>query len=126
MAEVRVRGRSVEEVGATVAVCSVEEVGATAVVCVVRCVAGVVRVGQVFAVVEPAVRARRVGRGGRIELDGLERYGRAVDFVDPSHAARARLTGPGIGLPAAGVIMVAVAQGAGGEGSAPHGCVPNA
>ncbi|MFE3194248.1 hypothetical protein ACFXHA_34945 [Nocardia sp. NPDC059240] len=59
----------------------------------VRCIEGTVRVGD-------RVIKGRTGNGDDVQvdlvIDGLLRYGRASEFVDPPHVARIRLSGQGI------------------------------
>ncbi|UFR02615.1 hypothetical protein KBP30_16130 [Streptomyces sp. Go40/10] len=84
---------------------SVADRGATAVTCVVRCVGGVVRVGQRFGVGPGA------GTGDDaplVALEGILRYGRPVDFVDPPHSAQVRLTGDAVAMVAPGHVITAV------------------
>lgn len=90
---------------------SVEEASETAAVCIVRCVGGVVRVGQTFAVEGHPLRPGSVGAGpGHIALMALNRYGRSVDFIDPPRAAKVRLSGPGVSLLAPGVALTFVGE----------------
>ncbi|MGW0749923.1 hypothetical protein [Streptomyces sp. NPDC002587] len=76
---------------------SVEEADVTGGVCVVRCVGGVARTGQVYAVGELRLWLRRI-----------ERYGRTVGFFDAGHTARVRLTGAVVGLLSRGQVLTSV------------------
>ncbi|MFI8498551.1 hypothetical protein ACIGFK_08685 [Streptomyces sp. NPDC085524] len=76
---------------------SVEEADVTGGVCVVRCVGGVARAGQVFAVGEL-----------RLWLRGIERHGRAVGSFDAGHTAKVRLTGAVVALLSRGQVLTSV------------------
>ncbi|MFD7557368.1 hypothetical protein [Streptomyces sp. NPDC059533] len=76
---------------------SVEEADVTGGVCVVRCVGGVARAGQVYAVGEL-----------RLWLRGIERYGRPVGSFDAGHTATVRLTGAVVGLLSRGQVLTSV------------------
>ncbi|MER6447486.1 hypothetical protein [Streptomyces venezuelae] len=76
---------------------SVEEADVTGGVCVVRCVGGVARAGQVYAVGEY-----------RIGLRGIERHGRAVGSVGAGHIAKVRLAGPVVALLTRGQVLTSV------------------
>lgn len=71
--------------------------------CLVRCLEGTVLVGQVFDRLEgPGSAVRPVS----LRLTGLLRYDREVEFFDPPHTGRARLTGTGVGELAQGMSLV--------------------
>ncbi|MFI5615994.1 hypothetical protein [Streptomyces sp. NPDC051567] len=76
---------------------SVEEADVTGGVCVVRCVGGVARAGQVYAVGELRLSLRRI-----------ERYGRPVAFFDAGHAARVHLAGAVVALLTRGQVLTSV------------------
>ncbi|MGW5848204.1 hypothetical protein ACWFQ8_09675 [Streptomyces sp. NPDC055254] len=76
---------------------SVEEADVTGGVCVVRCVGGVARTGQVYAVGEL-----------RLGLRGIERYGRTVVSVGAGHTARVHLRGAVVALLTPGQVLTAV------------------
>ncbi|MGW6703742.1 hypothetical protein ACWGDE_02435 [Streptomyces sp. NPDC054956] len=76
---------------------AVEAADATGGVCVVRCVGGAARAGQVYAVGELRLGLRRI-----------ERYGRAVEFLDAGHTGRAHLTGAVVALLARGQVLTYV------------------
>ncbi|MEU9298972.1 hypothetical protein [Streptomyces sp. NPDC048269] len=76
---------------------SVEEADVTGGVCVVRCVGGVARAGQVYAVGELRLGLRRI-----------ERYGRTVGFFDAGHVAKVHLTGAVVALLSRGQVLTAV------------------
>lgn len=78
-------------------VCSVEEADVTGGVCVVRCVGGVARAGQVYAVGE-----------SRMGLRHIERYGRPVGSFDAGHVAKVRLTGAMVALLTRGQVLTSV------------------
>ncbi|WP_405921612.1 hypothetical protein [Streptomyces sp. NBC_00122] len=82
---------------AALQVYSVEEADVTGGVCVVRCVGGVARAGQVYAVGELRLWLRRI-----------ERYGRPVASFDAGHTARVRLTGPVVALLGRGQVLTSV------------------
>jgi ketosteroid isomerase-like protein len=88
---------------ARLSVHSVEERDATAAVCVVRCVGGVARTGQRFAV-EPC-------DAPTVTLEEILRYGQSVEFVDPPHTAKVRLTGEAVGMVVRGAVVSAVLSG---------------
>ncbi|MEU9988516.1 hypothetical protein AB0E10_17310 [Streptomyces sp. NPDC048045] len=48
------------------------------------------------------------GRGAAVSLEGSLRYERAVDFVDPPHTAKARLTGEAVARLEEGIAITAV------------------
>ncbi|MFF1491662.1 hypothetical protein [Streptomyces sp. NPDC058304] len=79
---------------------SVEEADVTGGVCVVRCLGGVARAGQVYAVGELRLGLRRI-----------ERYGRSVAFFDAGHVARVHLTGALVALLTRGQVLTAVPPG---------------
>lgn len=79
---------------------SVEEADVTGGVCVVRCLGGVARAGQVYAVGELRLGLRRI-----------ERYGRDVAFFDAGHMAKVHLTGALVALLARGQVLTAVPPG---------------
>ncbi|MEU9231091.1 hypothetical protein [Streptomyces subrutilus] len=76
---------------------SVEEADVTGGVCVVRCVGGVARAGQVYA----------VGRL-RLGLRRIERYGRTVGFFDAGHVAKVHFTGAVVALLSRGQVLTSV------------------
>ncbi|MFD9368270.1 hypothetical protein ACFWA6_11270 [Streptomyces sp. NPDC060020] len=76
---------------------SVEEADVTGGVCVVRCVGGVARAGQVYAVGE-----------SRLGLRHIERYGRAVGSFDAGHTAKVHLTGAMVALLTRGQVLTSV------------------
>ncbi|MGW6981342.1 hypothetical protein ACWGE1_18130 [Streptomyces sp. NPDC054932] len=76
---------------------SVEEADVTGGVCVVRCVGGVARAGQVYAVGE-----------SRIGLRGIERHGRAVGSFDAGHIATVHLAGAMVALLTRGQVLTSV------------------
>ncbi|MFD4725175.1 hypothetical protein ACFWNW_08835 [Streptomyces seoulensis] len=73
---------------------SVEQEGPAAAVCIVRCVGGVARVGQEFA--------------GAMTLDRILRYGREVEFLEPPHSAKVRLSGAGVHALERGAVVTAL------------------
>ncbi|MFI1365784.1 hypothetical protein [Streptomyces griseochromogenes] len=89
---------------------SVEERDAQAATCIVRCVGGVVRVGQRFGVgsADDTKGGGTEGGSPLIALAWILRYERPVDFVDPPHSAKVRLTGEGVGLLEKGIVITAV------------------
>ncbi|MFD3699917.1 hypothetical protein ACFWUZ_27990 [Streptomyces sp. NPDC058646] len=76
---------------------SVEEADVTGGVCVVRCVGGVARTGQVYAVGEL-----------RLGLRGIERYGSPVGSFGAGHIAKVRLAGPVAALLTRGQVLTSV------------------
>ncbi|MFJ6480871.1 MULTISPECIES: hypothetical protein [unclassified Streptomyces] len=76
---------------------SVEEADVTGGVCVVRCVGGVARAGQVYAVGESRIGLRRI-----------ERHGRAVGSFDAGHVARVHLAGAMVALLTRGQVLTSV------------------
>ncbi|MFD7260012.1 hypothetical protein [Streptomyces sp. NPDC059874] len=76
---------------------SVEEADVTGGVCVVRCVGGVARAGQVYAVGELRLWLRRI-----------ERYGRPVGSFDAGHTAKVHLTGAVVALLSRGQVLTSV------------------
>lgn len=78
-------------------VCAVEAADAAGGVCVVRCIGGVARAGQLYAVGEL-----------RIRLWHIERYGRTVGSFDAGHVAKVRLTGPVVALLGRGQVLTYV------------------
>lgn len=76
---------------------SVEEADVTGGVCVVRCVGGVARAGQVYAVGELRLGLRRI-----------ERYGRTVGFFGAGHVAKVHLTGAVVALLSRGQVLTSV------------------
>ncbi|MFD9304623.1 hypothetical protein ACFWCB_18540 [Streptomyces sp. NPDC060048] len=76
---------------------AVEAADATGGVCVVRCVGGVARPGQVYAVGESRLGLRRI-----------ERYGRTVEFFDAGHTATVHLAGAVVALLARGQVLTYV------------------
>ncbi|MFD4240090.1 hypothetical protein ACFWP3_00475 [Streptomyces sp. NPDC058525] len=76
---------------------SVEEADVTGGVCLVRCVGGVARAGQVYAVGELRLVLRRI-----------ERYGRPVGFFDAGHVAKVHLTGAVVALLSRGQVLTSV------------------
>uniref|UniRef100_A0AAU2JQ54 Uncharacterized protein n=1 Tax=Streptomyces sp. NBC_00049 TaxID=2903617 RepID=A0AAU2JQ54_9ACTN len=76
---------------------SVEEADVTGGVCVVRCIGGVARAGQVYAVGEL-----------RLGLRHIERYGRPVASFDAGHVAKVHLTGAVVALLTRGQVLTAV------------------
>ncbi|MGW3459871.1 hypothetical protein ACWDE9_09865 [Streptomyces olivaceoviridis] len=82
------------------------EVEVTTATCVARCVGGVVRIGQRFGV---GLDDRTRDDAPLVTLEGILRYGRPVDFVDPPHSALVRLTGDAVVMMAPGHIVTAVA-----------------
>ncbi|WP_330297505.1 hypothetical protein [Streptomyces sp. NBC_00503] len=79
---------------------AVEAADVTGGVCVVRCVGGVARAGQVYAVGDERTGLRRI-----------ERYGRAVDSFDAGHVAKVHLSGPVVALLARGQVLTYVPPG---------------
>lgn len=75
----------------------VEEADVTGGVCVVRCVGGVARAGQVYAVGE-----------SRMGLRHIERYGRPVGSFDAGHVAKVHLTGAMVALLTRGQVLTSV------------------
>jgi hypothetical protein len=84
---------------------SVEERDAMSATCVVRCVGGVVRVGQRFGVGPDG--GTRAG-APLVSLEGILRYERPTDSVDPPHSAKVHLTGEGVALLEEGWVITAV------------------
>jgi hypothetical protein len=84
---------------------SVEERDAVSATCVVRCVGGVVRVGQRFGVGPDG--GTRAG-APLVSLEGILRYERPTDSVDPPHSAKVHLTGEGVALLEEGWVITAV------------------
>ncbi|MEV6954127.1 hypothetical protein [Streptomyces sp. NPDC051183] len=76
---------------------SVEEADVTGGVCVVRCIGGVARTGQVYAVGELRLGLRRI-----------ERYGRPVGFFDAGHVAKVHLSGAVVALLSRGQVLTSV------------------
>ncbi|MFJ3962275.1 hypothetical protein [Streptomyces sp. NPDC090036] len=76
---------------------SVEEADVTGGVCVVRCVGGVARAGQVYAVGESRIGLRRI-----------ERHGRAVGSFDAGHVAKVHLAGAMVALLTRGQVLTSV------------------
>ncbi|MER6387681.1 hypothetical protein ACFXEL_02665 [Streptomyces sp. NPDC059382] len=76
---------------------SVERADVTGGVCVVRCIGGVARAGQVYAVGDLRIGLRRI-----------ERYGRTVGFFDAGHVARVHLTGAVVALLGRGQVLTYV------------------
>ncbi|MFG2990834.1 hypothetical protein ACGFZK_16365 [Streptomyces sp. NPDC048257] len=76
---------------------SVEEADVTGGVCVVRCVGGVARAGQVYAVGESRIGLRRI-----------ERHGRSVGSFDAGHVAKVRLEGAMVALLTRGQVLTSV------------------
>ncbi|KOU40107.1 hypothetical protein [Streptomyces sp. WM6378] len=83
---------------------SVEESSGDFAVCIARCVGGVVRTGQNFAM-ETASEPVDFEHG--VTLTAIDRYGRSVDFFDPPHAAKVYLSGPGASVLEPGMILAA-------------------
>ncbi|MFE0604006.1 hypothetical protein ACFW2T_29590 [Streptomyces sp. NPDC058892] len=79
---------------------SVEEVDVTGGVCVVRCIGGVARAGQVYA-----VGASRMG------LRHIERYGRTVGSFDAGHTAKVHFSGAIVALLSRGQVLTSVPPG---------------
>ncbi|WP_371616904.1 hypothetical protein [Streptomyces sp. NBC_00454] len=79
---------------------AVEAADVTGGVCVVRCVGGVARAGQVYAVGDERTGLRRI-----------ERYGHAVDSFDAGHVAKVHLSGPVVALLARGQVLTYVPPG---------------
>ncbi|MEU9250640.1 hypothetical protein AB0D66_02155 [Streptomyces sp. NPDC048270] len=76
---------------------SVEEADVTGGVCVVRCVGGVARAGQVYAVGELRLGLRRI-----------ERHGRPVGSFDAGHVAKVHFTGAVAALLSRGQVLTSV------------------
>ena len=57
-------------------------------VCTARCIAGIARIGQVFASNDSSEDA-----DSKITLTTIERYRKSVDFFDPPNTARVSLSG---------------------------------
>ncbi|MDX6762992.1 MULTISPECIES: hypothetical protein [Streptomyces] len=76
---------------------SVEEADVTGGVCVVRCIGGVARAGQVYA-----VGASRMG------LRHIERHGRPVGSFDAGHTAKVRFSGAIVALLSRGQVLTSV------------------
>ncbi|WP_079405580.1 hypothetical protein [Streptomyces sp. 3211] len=76
---------------------SVEEADVTGGVCVVRCVGGVARAGQVYAVGEY-----------RMGLRHIERHGRVVGSFDAGHIAKVHLAGAMVALLTRGQVLTSV------------------
>jgi hypothetical protein len=70
----------------------VEQSGAESAICDVRCLAGVISPGDTFDTL-----TSRDGEDRLVELRliGMWRYGQPTDMLDPPHAARVELAGPG-------------------------------
>ncbi|MFF9050975.1 hypothetical protein ACF09Z_07405 [Streptomyces erythrochromogenes] len=76
---------------------SVEEADVTGGVCVVRCIGGVARAGQVYAVGE-----------SRMGLRHIERYGRPVGSFDAGHTAKVHFSGAMVALLSRGQVLTSV------------------
>ncbi|MFJ3090804.1 hypothetical protein [Streptomyces sp. NPDC086838] len=81
---------------------AVEERSPGAATCVVRCVGGVARTGQHFTLRSPTAAATAPAL---LTLDHINCYGKAMEFLDPPHSARVRLSGDGTDSLAKGVIL---------------------
>lgn len=79
---------------------SVEEADVTGGVCLVRCVGGVARAGQVYAVGQLRIGLRRI-----------ERYGRTTAFLGAGHVAKVHLTGVVVALLSRGQVLTSVPPG---------------
>ncbi|WP_328299808.1 hypothetical protein OG389_19880 [Streptomyces sp. NBC_00435] len=79
---------------------AVETADVTGGVCVVRCVGGVARAGQVYAVGELRAGLRRI-----------ERYGRTVESCEAGRMAKVHLTGAVVALLARGQVLTYVPPG---------------
>lgn len=79
---------------------AVEAADVTGGVCVVRCVGGVARAGQVYAVGDERTALRRI-----------ERHGRPVESFDAGHVAKVHLSGPVVALLARGQVLTYVPPG---------------
>ncbi|MEV6675832.1 hypothetical protein AB0N09_03050 [Streptomyces erythrochromogenes] len=76
---------------------SVEEADVTGGVCVVRCIGGVARAGQVYAVGE-----------SRMGLRHIERYGRPAGSFDAGHTAKVHFSGAMVALLSRGQVLTSV------------------
>lgn len=81
---------------------AVEEMKPASAICIVRCVGGIVRPGQRFAI--ESIN-EFPSEAVQITLDWIERYGRLVEFVDPPSSARVQLAGGGVSLLVKGVTI---------------------
>jgi hypothetical protein len=84
---------------------AVEEAQALSVTCIVRCVGGLVRPGQRFAV-EPVGGSS--DEDFSVVLDWIDRYGQRVEFVAPPHNAKVHLSGGGVVLLRKGLTVISV------------------
>lgn len=88
---------------------SVEEATESGGIVIARCVAGIARVGQGYAV---ECDSRTDHPELRVTLDQIERYiGAFVEYFDPPHAARIHLSGQSVGALSRGSIIVSSASG---------------
>ncbi|QES21170.1 hypothetical protein DEJ46_20340 [Streptomyces venezuelae] len=70
----------------TLQIYSVEQDSPDGGVCIARCIGGIVRTGQSFALEEG-------DDPRRFTVDRIEKYGRAMEFMDPPHSLLAHLSG---------------------------------
>jgi hypothetical protein len=84
---------------------SVEDVSSQSATCIVRCVGGIVSPGQRFTV---HLESEDSGKCFQVVLDWINRYGHLVEFVDPPHDAKVRLTGDGAPLLREGLTISSV------------------
>ncbi|MEV2203112.1 hypothetical protein [Streptomyces fradiae] len=72
--------------------------------CIVRCVAGVVRIGDVFTTVEDSPTTATT----LLSVEKIERYHEVfVNSFDPPHAAKVHFSGPGVKSLKRGDILIA-------------------
>jgi hypothetical protein len=68
----------------------VEEKGDASAICIVRCVGGTPRTGQKFTTEKnPGV----IPGSSTVTLESIIRHNKEMDFIDPPHNARVRLSG---------------------------------
>ncbi|MGW1182827.1 hypothetical protein ACWD7Y_16905 [Streptomyces drozdowiczii] len=70
--------------------------------CVVRCIGGVARTGRHFTLHAPTTAATAPAL---LTLDHINCYGVAMEFLDPPHSAKVRLSGDGTDSLAKGIIL---------------------
>ncbi|BDH07042.1 hypothetical protein [Streptomyces seoulensis] len=83
---------------------SCEPDGPEAAICIVRCVGGIVRVGQDLYF---SASTSGVDVNSPMRLNGIIRYEKQVDFVDPPNSAKVYISGVGVARLEHGVIITA-------------------